>query len=371
MSSPDLHQLLYGVPITCHAWNKDRSMVAISPNNHEVHIYKKSGSTFTVAHVLNEHDKLVTSIDWAPNSNRIVTCSQDRNAYVWTWDGSLWKPTLVLLRINRAATFVRWSPFENKFAVASGARCISVCYFEEDNDWWVSKHIKKPIRSTVLSLDWHPENILLVSGSADMTARVFSAFIKGTDTKASSPVWGEKLPFGTVCAEYSNGPGGWVHGVAFAPSGNFIGWVGHDSSLSLASPAWGPAPVTIKTSTLPLMSMIFTSENTIVAAGHDCTPYLFANQNNKWVLVDKMDRGQKKSTTGDNAMAKFKQMDSKAQAGQGDTELTTNHQNTITSVRAYAGPSGSVTRFSTSGVDGKLAVWDTSLSDAMSGMRMK
>jgi actin related protein 2/3 complex subunit 1A/1B len=75
-----------------------------------------------------QHDKLITSIDWAPNTNRIVTASQDRNAYVWqeTPDpgtGKLvWKPTLVVLRINRAATFVRWSPKEDKFAVASGAR---------------------------------------------------------------------------------------------------------------------------------------------------------------------------------------------------------------------------------------------------------
>jgi actin related protein 2/3 complex subunit 1A/1B len=79
-----------------------------------------------------QHDKLITSIDWAPTSNRIVTASQDRNAYVWqqqqTPDGSggggVWKPTLVLLRINRAATHVRWSPLEDKFAVASGARCV-------------------------------------------------------------------------------------------------------------------------------------------------------------------------------------------------------------------------------------------------------
>jgi len=60
-----------------------------------------------------------------------------------------WKPTLVVLRLNRAATCVRWSPLENKFAVGSGARMVSVCYFEQENDWWISKQIKKPIRSTV------------------------------------------------------------------------------------------------------------------------------------------------------------------------------------------------------------------------------
>jgi hypothetical protein len=52
---------------------------------------------------------------------------------------------------------------------------------------------------------------------------VFSAWIKGIDAKASNPVWGEKLPFGTVCGEFSGN--GWVHGVAFSPSGNTIAWV--------------------------------------------------------------------------------------------------------------------------------------------------
>ena len=63
---------------------------------------------------------------------------------------------------------MKWSPNEDKFAVASGARAIAICYFEEDGDWFVSKHLKKPIRSTVLSLDWHPNNVLIASGSADM-----------------------------------------------------------------------------------------------------------------------------------------------------------------------------------------------------------
>lgn len=65
---------------------------------------------------------------------------------------------------------------ENKFAVGSGARLISVCYFESENDWWVSKHIKKPIRSTVTSLDWHPNNTILVAGSADFKVLLLTHF---------------------------------------------------------------------------------------------------------------------------------------------------------------------------------------------------
>lgn len=61
---------------------------------------------------------------------------------------------------------------ENKFAVGSGSRLISVCYFESENNWWVSKHIKKPIRSTITTLDWHPNNILLVAGSSDFKVKI-------------------------------------------------------------------------------------------------------------------------------------------------------------------------------------------------------
>lgn len=50
------------------------------------------------------------SIDWAPQSNRIVTCGSDKNAYVWSLDGRAWKPELVVLRVQRAATCVKWSP---------------------------------------------------------------------------------------------------------------------------------------------------------------------------------------------------------------------------------------------------------------------
>ena len=46
-----------------------------------------------------------------------------------------WIPCLVLLRINRAATTVRWSPAEDRFAVGSGARLLSVCYFDPENNW--------------------------------------------------------------------------------------------------------------------------------------------------------------------------------------------------------------------------------------------
>ncbi|XP_063090241.1 actin-related protein 2/3 complex subunit 1B isoform X2 [Cavia porcellus] len=252
-------------PISCHAWNKDRTQIAICPNNHEVHIYEKSGAKWTKVHELKEHNGQVTGIDWAPESNRIVTCGTDRNAYVWTLKGSTWKPTLVILRINRAARCVRWAPNENKFAVGSGSRVISICYFEQENDWWVCKHIKKPIRSTVLSLDWHPNNVLLAAGSCDFKCRIFSAYIKEVEERPAPTPWGSKMPFGELMFESSSSCG-WVHGVCFSASGSRVAWVSHDSTVCLADADKKMAVATLASETLPLLALTFITENSLVAA---------------------------------------------------------------------------------------------------------
>ncbi len=191
---------------------------------------------------------------------------------MWEPSQSGWKPTLVLLRINRAATCVRWSPSELKFAVGSGARLISICYFEEENDWWVSKHLKKPIRSTITTVAWHPNSVLLAAGSTDAHARVFSSFIKGVDERPEASVWGERLPFNTVCGEYLNNSAGWIHGCAFSPSGNALAFTAHDSSVTVVYPNGADQPpkavVSINTQLLPFLSLIWNGESEIIAAGH-------------------------------------------------------------------------------------------------------
>ncbi|KAI9262734.1 WD40-repeat-containing domain protein [Sporodiniella umbellata] len=357
MSSAEVYQLT-NTPITAHSFNKDQLVVC--QNSNDAYIYQYGHSNFKLDNTLVGHDKVITSIDFAPNTNRIVTCSQDRNAYVWTNEGGIWKPGLVLLRINRAATFVRWSPNEEKFAVASGARCISVCYFEEDNDWWASKHLKKPIRSTVLSIDWHPNSVLLASGSADMKARVFSSFIKGLDKKPAPSVWGDKLPFNTLCGEFSSNRGGWVHSVAFSPSGDALAFSGHDSSINLVYPSvdGNHAVLTVTSNALPFRSILWTNEKQIVAAGFDCAPILYETKDgHDWHYAGSLDIGRKKTSQAASVLARFKTMDSRGEA-ENDTSLNTVHQNTINEIRIYEGDRSNVTKFSTCGVDGKVVVWD-------------
>jgi len=363
-------------PITCHAWNRDRTKLAIAPNSPEVHIYQLERGEWKLEDVLNEHDLRVTGIDWAPNTNRLVTCSADRNAYVWTQSTEgKWKPTLVLLRINRAATCVRWSPLENKFAVGSGARLISVCYFEKENDWWVSKHIKKPIRSTVTCLDWHPNDVLLAAGSSDFKVRVFSAYIKEIEDRPQATSWGSKMPLAQMMAEFSNstvGGGGWVHSVRFSASGDKVAWVGHDSSISVADASKGMNVSVIRTDFLPFLSCLWISENALVAAGHGCCPMLFGvDDNGRIQYSGKLDALQKKESSGVSAMKKFQSLDRNARTESNDTSLQTLHQNAITDLCLHSGSKDGVTKFSSSGADGLLVVWDfKNLDSSMQALKL-
>lgn len=364
------------VPISCHAWNKDRTLLAMSPNNNDVQIHKFNGTGFELVAELKEHGSRVTGIDWAPESNRIATCGEDRNAYVFDLKGGVWKPTLVILRINRAATCVKWSPKEDKFAVGSGSRVISVCYFEEENDWWVSKHIKKPIRSSIISIDWHPNNVLIAAGGTDFMARVFSGYIKGLDPKPDATAWGKKMKFGECMAEYGTGAGGggWIHGVSFDTTGNKMAYVGHDSSITVVDKESGNPPVRLETKDLPYRCISWITPASFVVAGHDCTPVVYEFDGASLTKKGALDVPAKKDVNKRvSAMDRFKQLDSKgtADASLMETTLKTTHQNSINELRVFSGDKSKAAALCTAGIDGKLVIWDLAKLAASIKMEIK
>ncbi|KAH3861568.1 actin-related protein 2/3 complex subunit 1A-A-like [Dreissena polymorpha] len=362
-----------GEPISCYSFSKDRNGLALSLNDNNVNVYKKQGDSWTETGCLTEHGQRVTSIDWAPKANVLVTCGADRNAYVWELKGGDWVPHLVILRINRAATFVRWSPDENKFAVGSGARLISICYFEKENNWWVSKHIKKPIKSTITSLDWHPNNILIAAGSTDFKARVFSAYVKEVEPKPSSTNWGSKMTFGNMMAEFSTGGGGWVHSVSFSASGEKLAWVGHDSSIGIVDAANGQKLSVVKGKDLPFYGITWITENSLVAVGFDCCPKIFTQKPNGNIeFVHDLDIPKGADDSKMTAMSRFKNLDKRGAAGaEATTVLKTQHQNTIMQVSEYSGGKANCSKIATSGVDGQLIIWDIkSLERSLAGLKI-
>jgi len=337
-------------PVSCHAYNADESKVAVSLNDEKVIIFKKVGAKWEKESELIEHSGKVTGIDWAPQSNKIVSCSSDRNAFVWQLnEKGVWKPELVVLRINRGAICVKWSPLENKFAVGTGSRVIAICYYDDDNKWWASKSIKKPIRSSVLSLSWHPNNYLIAAGTSDHKCRVFSAYLKQIESRPSANEWGSRLPFGELLAEYGSSNGGWVHDVAFNTDGTSVAWVSHNSSVGYAQA--GGSSFSTLTSYLPFSGCHWTSPNTLVAVGFDCKPFIFQLGANGFTYVDTCDKADTGSGVINSSRNMWQQMDNKGTT-ESTTQLKSRHKNSILEVRPCR--SG----FSTCAADGQIIQWN-------------
>ena len=231
-----------------------------------------------------QHDLEVSGVDWCPISDKIITCSHDRNAFVWTkktvrgeyfdWflayiahlltplprqkstnrlaNGYkvLWfcaSPARLLLRNGALKVRCQWQRAHsrriftsinrvshvtklflcavytgNKFAVTSGAKRVPICRysrrnvfcgrtfrfvqtdffplhrFEKTDDWWIPEMISKH-KSSVVAVDWHPNNTVIATGSTDFRCRVISAYLARVDGEDSDHAPFEDGDFGTVC----------------------------------------------------------------------------------------------------------------------------------------------------------------------------
>lgn len=76
MAAPEVHHLFHH-PIADHSFSADRQTLAVARENN-VDLYAKSGSGFKLQDELTGHDKTVTGVDIAPNTGKIVTCSQGK-----------------------------------------------------------------------------------------------------------------------------------------------------------------------------------------------------------------------------------------------------------------------------------------------------
>ena len=113
--------------------------------------------------------------------------------------------------------------------------------------------IKKKPKSTVTCIAWHPNNQLIVVGSCDYRVRIYSAYIKAIDGKPQGSNWGKITNTGELLHEFQYGitfsffssldyrkrlyflESGWIHDVAFSPSGENLAWVSHDSIIFAVS----------------------------------------------------------------------------------------------------------------------------------------
>lgn len=308
-------------------------------------------------HEFDMHDMCVSSVDWSPKTNQILSVSHDRNAFVWTHnkESDKWEPKLVVLRIDRGANDVKWSPNGKKFAVASSAKKVPISYYEDEQDWWISLMIKQH-KSSVLSLDWHPNSQIIATGSCDFKCRVFCAHMPEIDKEQDNGPFEGKLEdapeFGDLMIEFPTK--GWVESVVWSPSGKRLAFASHNSVLSVVDFSGEDVDQQIlKLDILPLRDITFVSETRILGVGYNFEPYVFDDDGEEWTMTGSIDntKNEKKKEKKSTAASFWK---NKTKLGQtkATKALKSKHDNTITCVRKKKDGV-----YTTTGLDGRVFEW--------------
>jgi len=322
-------------------------------------------------HTLAEHDGFVSGIDWCGETNTIVTCGHDRNAYVWEYsDEKVWKPALVILRISRAATSVTWSPDGKKFAVTSAAKAVPICSFEAAHDFWLSKHIKKGFKSTVVSLAWCVNNKFVVTGCCDFKARVHSAYLPNIDPSEDDgfgELWPAQHEFGACLATFDQARA-WINSVAWSPSGFRIAFCGHGGTMHFVQIGEDMENTvkTIQTKFLPYASIEFIDDDVVVGGGYDMNPGVYQASGDPiapdWEFVANADEAKAKTKEKKEskraAFHKFQGLAKRGTQKKATKGFHTKHQNAISWITNVPGTK----KFCTTGLDGRILFWDLSKS---------
>ncbi|CAI9585749.1 unnamed protein product [Staurois parvus] len=165
------------------------------------------------------------------------------------------------------------------------------------------------------------------------------------------------MPFGELLFERGKS-GGWVHGVCFSPSGQYLAWVDHNSCINVADSTQDKIVSELRTDKLPFLSLLFVNETRLVAAGHDCAPYLFSYSGPENIqLVSRIDAQKQSSKLAVSAMQHFRNLDKKAVQEDDGLDTNTLHQNSISQLLALDREGDDSFSFSSSGMDGSLVIW--------------
>ena len=258
---------------------------------------------------------------------------------------------------------------------------------------------------------------MLALASTDYRARVIFAFLEATDKGGPSAApFGVHEP-GDCIAEWEMTKA-WVNDAQWSPSGTQLAFIGQDGMLHVtnfgaaAGGAGGePAVHSVKTSGLPGNAVLWLTEKALVVAGHNMNPDVFvAADGGEWKFAGAADvkvriggavlsgasrrralqffsspphplnaspfphagaallqdtgasSARASSSAFGAAHAMFTSRVTKgagAGDGGGETGPWTKHQGAITCLKALAVTAkGAVSRFSTSGSDGRLVIWD-------------
>jgi actin related protein 2/3 complex subunit 1A/1B len=120
--------ILEGISVL--AFNSDYTQCALSKKDSKIYIYQIKDllkiQTWELIHTLESHSLYISSLDWNPKTNKILSCSHDKTAYVWTYNKNQWEPSNVVASTKLGFLTCCWNKLGNKLALGTSSNMLLI-----------------------------------------------------------------------------------------------------------------------------------------------------------------------------------------------------------------------------------------------------
>jgi WD40 repeat protein len=172
-------------------------MIAVCPTNNEIWIFEANNqediSKWTKIAVLKEHFNVISSLDWHPKTNLLMSASTDRGVIVWA-PGDVkgeFSPQIGMIKEQRANLDAVWNTRGDIFAVATSSGDVHIGTYSSQNNFWVAHpfNAKKPIhKASVLCVRFDPlSGRVVASSSLDGTVVITSCYKSELEFDSAGP----------------------------------------------------------------------------------------------------------------------------------------------------------------------------------------
>ena len=271
--------------ISCVAFNKDFTQVALSKKDNLIYIYSikdiMKPDTWKLLYTLDSHFQYISGLDWCPATNRLLSCSYDKTSFVWEYSDKKWNPNNVVATTKLGYLCCKWNKRGDKFCEGTSAKQLLIGYFNKKSNWWMGVNIKAH-KSSVVTCEIDPTSLFVLSGSTDLRIYVSSCYLPKVDDQflndSTKPLAQE---FGQVIYEFKTNC--WVNSVAWLPSGNLGIVAGQDATISVINYSEQKSDV-IRCKHSPATSLIPISDTSFLAVCYDRNIIEYGKEGDSWKI---------------------------------------------------------------------------------------
>ena len=96
----------------------------------------------------------VSSLDWSPKTNLLLSASTDRGVIVWNDTAKGMKPQLSIIKESKSNIDAAWNHNGNKFCVGASSGNVFIGKFDDAMNFWVAPSISKVNIAIIFAHRW-------------------------------------------------------------------------------------------------------------------------------------------------------------------------------------------------------------------------